>query len=58
MARKKKEVSEGSKIVAVKKEIKKATKVCPYCKSDSLKKIKDTDNGALYACGCGNRCQL
>ncbi len=30
---------------------------CPYCKSEAVTKIKDTDIGALYSCGCGNRFQ-
>ena len=58
MAYKKKEDVKEVKPVAPKKEIKRATKVCPYCKSESLKKVKDTEKGALYSCGCGNRCQL
>ena len=58
MAYKKKEEVKEVEKVAVKKQNKSATKVCPFCKSDALKKIKDTEKGALYSCGCGNRCQL
>ncbi len=58
MAYKKKEAKKEVEVVAVKKQNKSATKSCPYCKSEVLKKIKDTEKGALYSCGCGNRCQL
>ncbi len=57
MARKKKESSEGSSTVAKEKKINVATLLCPHCKSESFKKVKATDIGALYSCGCGNRFQ-
>jgi len=57
MARKKKESSEVIRSVAKEKKINVATLSCPHCKSESFKKVKATDIGALYSCGCGNRFQ-
>lgn len=57
MSHRKKEDIEQDKVVADKKEIKYATIKCQFCESESVKKVKDTDVGALYSCGCGNRFQ-
>ncbi len=57
MGRPKKIVTESRENVAEKKESKNATIKCVYCESEAVTKIKDTDIGALYSCGCGNRFQ-
>ena len=57
MGRPKKEVIAEDKptVKKVKAEI---MPECPYCKSDAVKKVKKTEKGGLYSCGCGNRFQV
>ncbi len=57
MGRPRKEVAETVEKVEVKKVKADIMPACPYCKSEAVTKVKDTDIGALYSCGCGNRFQ-
>jgi len=62
MAKPKKEVTQEVPKEVVDKIVKKVKAEimpeCPYCKSDAVKKVKKTEKGGLYSCGCGNRFQV
>ena len=57
MARPKKIVVDEIEKPVVKKVKSEVMPKCIYCESEAVTKVKETEKGGLYSCGCGNRFQ-